>query len=195
MKKVLLTIFLLIVVVVLAVLGLAATKPDDYTVERSAEMAAPPATVFAAVNDFHEWQRWSPWEKLDPNLQRNYEGPASGEGAVYSWVGNSDVGEGKMTINASEPDSRIGIQLDFIKPFEATSQCEFTFTPSSAGTQVRWTMTGKNNFFAKIMTVFMSMDQMVGKDFETGLASLKALAESASPADAAPADSAAASAP
>lgn len=183
MKKVLLTIFLLIVLVVVGVLVLAATKPTRYTVERTETIAAAPGRVFPLVNDFHQWPSWSPWEKLDPNMQRTYGGPASGVGSTYGWVGNSDVGEGRMTITESVPDSKVGIQLDFIKPWQSTSQTEFLFVPSGAGTQVVWKMSGDNNYMSKVFTVFMDMDQMVGKDFESGLTNLKLLSEQSAPAD------------
>ena len=177
MKKALLAILLLIVAVVLCVLVLAASKPDTYTIERSATIAAAPEQVFPFVNDFHQWTQWSPWEHLDPNLKRSYDGPASGQGAIYSWTGNDKVGEGKMTITESMPASKVGIQLEFIKPFASTNQTTFDFVPSGAGTQVVWKMSGNNNYMSKVMTVFMNMDQMVGKDFEQGLANLGAAAE------------------
>ena len=183
MKKVVLALFLIIVAAVLCILALAASKPDTYTVERSTTIAAQPEQVFGYVNDFHQWPQWSPWEKLDPNMNRTFGGPASGQGSTYSWVGNNDVGEGKMTITESNPGSKVGIQLDFIKPFAATSQTTFDFLPSGAGTQVVWRMTGNNNYMSKVMTVFMNMDTMIGRDFESGLANLKTVAEGAAPAD------------
>ena len=183
MKKVAIALFLIIVAAVLVVLALAASKPDTYSVERSATIAAQPEQVFAYVNDFHQWPQWSPWEKLDPKMNRTYGGPASGQGSTYGWVGNNDVGEGRMTITESVPGSKVGIQLEFLKPMAATSQTTFDFVPSGAGTQVVWKMTGKNDLMSKVFTVFMNMDQMIGKDFESGLANLKQVAEGAAPAD------------
>jgi hypothetical protein len=172
-KKILLVLGL----VIIAFLIFAATRPDDFSVTRSTTIAAPPATVFAQVNDFHKWVAWSPWEKMDPELKRIYEGPAAGTGAIYKWSGNSKVGEGKMTITESRPSDLVKLKLEFIKPFAATNDTEFTFKPEGDKTVVTWTMSGKNNFMFKAMQVFMSMDKMVGKDFEAGLAAMKAVAE------------------
>jgi hypothetical protein len=141
-------------------------------------MNAPPEAVFAQVNDFHNWDKWSPWAKLDPNMKVTYDGPTSGAGAKYSWVGNSDVGEGRMTIVESKPNELIRIRLEFIKPFESASDTEFTFKPEGKQTAVTWTMAGKHNFMSKGMCLFMSMDGMVGPDFEKGLASMKTVVES-----------------
>jgi hypothetical protein len=179
MKKVLLAVLLLIVVGVGTVLVLASTKPDQYTVVRSTGIGAPPEVVFGYVNDFHRWPEWSPWEKLDPAMKRTLSGAESGVGAEYAWVGNQDVGEGRMKITTSEPSSKIGVQLDFIKPFESSSVCDFALAPAEGGTQVTWTMTGNHNFMSKVMCVFVDMDQMIGKDFEKGLVTLKSVSESA----------------
>jgi uncharacterized protein YndB with AHSA1/START domain len=147
-------------------------------VTRSATIAAPPATVFAQVNDLRRWEAWSPWEKLDPAMKRTFAGPESGKDASYGWVGNDKVGEGRMTITESEPDARIAIRLDFIKPFEETSQVGFTFAPEGAGTNVTWTMDGNHSYVSKVMCVFMDMEKMIGTDYEKGLAQLKTVAES-----------------
>ncbi|WP_367870927.1 SRPBCC family protein [Luteolibacter sp. Populi] len=163
--------------ILLILIGVIAMQPPDFKVERSATVSAPPATVFGQVNDFHKWEAWSPWEKLDPALKRTFEGPESGVGAKYGWVGNSKVGEGKMTIEDSRPAELVKIKLEFIKPMAATSDTVFTFTPEGPGTKVTWTMSGKNNFMAKAFGLFMNMDKMVGGDFEKGLAQMKAVAE------------------
>jgi carbon monoxide dehydrogenase subunit G len=155
-----------------------ASKPNDFRVERSATMAAPPATVFAQVNDFHNWQAWSPWAKLDPNMSQTYEGPEAGRGAVYSWNGNNKVGAGRMAITESRPNEYIKILLEFLRPFKSTNNAEFTFRPSGNQTDVNWTMTGQHNFMSKLFCSFMSMDKMVGKDFEKGLSQMKAVVES-----------------
>ncbi|MEO5616872.1 MAG: SRPBCC family protein [Candidatus Eisenbacteria bacterium] len=190
MKKLLLG---LLVVIVLAVMFIA-TRPATYRVERSTTILAPAEVVYPLLVDFHQWEGWSPWEKLDPAMKRDFGGAPSGTGATYQWQGNSDVGEGRMTITEAEPPTRVGILLEFLKPFEATSTSVFTLTPDGEGTKVTWTMDGNHNFMAKAMTSFMSMDKMIGGDFEKGLASMKALAESATAA-ATPADSAAVTAP
>jgi uncharacterized protein YndB with AHSA1/START domain len=167
--------------IVAGIIGLfvyAATKPDAFRVQRSATIPAPPQAVFDQIADFHNWLAWSPWEKIDPNLKRTYSGPASGVGAVYEWVGNKNVGQGRMEIKEAVPGSRVLIQLDFLKPFEAHNTAEFVLEPKGSDTHVTWAMTGRQPFLFKVMTVFVSMDAMVGKDFEKGLANLKALAES-----------------
>lgn len=155
-----------------------ATRPADFRVVRSATIAAPPEIVFAQVNDFHAWSGWSPWEKRDPNMKRTYEGPVAGEGAVYAWQGNNEVGEGRMTLTDSRPSELIRIRLEFFKPFKATNTAEFEFRPEAGGTAVTWSMSGRNNFLAKAMGLVMNMDRMIGGDFESGLAGMKTLAES-----------------
>lgn len=155
----------------------AAMQPAEYTVTRTTTIAAPPATVFAHVNDFHKWEAWSPWAKLDPACKNTFEGPTAGKGAIFKWAGNSDVGEGKMEIAESKPDERVLMKLDFVKPFESSCDTEFTFKPEAGQTAVTWTMTGKKNFVSKAFCLFMSMDKMVGGDFERGLASMKEVAE------------------
>lgn len=171
-------ILLAVVVVILAFAGYVAVQPSGYNVTRSAKIAAPPATVFAFVNDFHHWDAWSPWAKLDPNMKVTYEGPPAGTAAIYSWVGNDKVGEGRMTVLESRPDESVRIKLDFIKPFPSTSITELSLRPESDGVTVNWTMAGENNFMAKAAMLFMGgMDKAVGPDFEKGLANLKAAAE------------------
>ena len=140
-------------------------------------MAAPPAEVFAHVNDFHKWADWSPWEKLDPAMKKTFSGAASGPGSVYEWTGNDQVGTGRMTLTDSTPSDLIRIKLEFLKPFEATNNTEFIFKPEGAGTKVTWNMAGNNNFMAKAAGLFMNMEKMVGGDFEKGLAQLKTTVE------------------
>ena len=171
------TVLIVIVVLIAAVLGFAATKPDTFSVQRSTRIKAPPEKIFAVVNDFHRWPDWSPWEKLDPAMKRTQSGAASGKGAVYEWEGNSKAGAGRMEIIESSPASKVGIQLDFIKPFEGHNIAEFSLTPEADATRVSWTMHGPTPFVSKVMQVFVSMDTLIGKDFEEGLANLKALAE------------------
>lgn len=156
----------------------------EFEVTRTTSIAADPARVHALVNDFHEWRAWSPWEDVDPDLRRTYSGPDSGVGARYAWAGNRKAGEGSMEIKGSTPE-RIDIELSFLKPFKATNHVDVTFTPSGAGTatgtatgtDVTWRMTGAHRGLAKLVFRFMSMDKMVGPDFEKGLAQLKAVAE------------------
>ncbi len=163
--------------VVAGVLGYAASRPNAFRVERSKRIDAPPDRVFAKLNDFREWGSWSPWEELDPSMSRTHSGAASGKGAIYEWSGNKKVGKGRMEITDTVPSQKVNIQLDFITPFKAHNTTEFTLTPSGNGTDVNWAMMGASPFIMKVMGVFMSMDKMVGKDFEKGLAKLKASVE------------------
>ena len=168
---------IVIVLLIAGVLAVAMTKPDSFSVQRSATIKASPEKIFAVLNDFHRWTEWSPWEKLDPAMKRTLSGAASGKGAAYAWEGNSKAGAGRMEILESTPASKIGIQLDFIKPFEGHNIAEFTLVPQGDSTQVNWVMRGPTPFVSKVMQVFVSMDQLIGKDFEEGLANLKALTE------------------
>lgn len=166
-----------LVAIVAAVLLFALTQPDTFSVERSATLKAPPEKIYPLISDFRQWPQWSPWEKLDPNMKRSLSGAAQGAGAVYGWAGNDDVGEGRMEITDATPPTQVRIKLDFIKPFEAHNTTVFTLTPQGEGTQVKWAMQGPAPYATKLMTLFFSMDKMIGKDFEAGLANLKAAAE------------------
>jgi uncharacterized protein YndB with AHSA1/START domain len=168
----LLNILLVLAAVLAGLILLIATRPAHFCISRSTTIEAPPATIFAHVNQFRAWEAWSPWEKLDPALQRNYEGPVGGEGAVYRWIGNQRVGEGAMTITESRPNALIEIRLEFQKPFACRNAVDFTFKPEGDRTTVTWNMAGQNNFVAKAMHLIMSMDKMVGGQFEQGLAQL-----------------------
>ena len=170
-------LLLVLIVLIAVLLGYAATRPDSFRVERATVIKAPPAKVFALIDDFHQWAGWSPWEKLDPAMKRTHSGAASGKGAVYAWQGNNDVGAGRMEILESAAPSRVLIRLDFSKPFEASNTAEYTLQPEGDATRVTWAMYGPAPFLSKLMQVFVSMDKMIGKDFEQGLANLKALAE------------------
>ncbi len=171
------TIALVVVVIIAGILIFAATKPDTFRVERSAAIKAPPEKVFALINDFKRWEAWSPWEKKDPAMKRTYGATTGGKGAHYAWEGNSDVGQGSMDIAESVPPSKIALKLDFIKPFEGHNTVIFTLAPKGDMTDVTWSMSGPAPFMSKVMQVFINMDTMVGKDFESGLANLKAAAE------------------
>jgi hypothetical protein len=170
-------IAIVVVVLVAGVLAIAATKPDTFRVERSVSIQAPPEKIFPLIDDFHNWGAWSPWENRDPAMKRTHSGAARGKGAAYAWEGNNAVGSGRMTIAESSPPSKVTIDLDFLKPFEAHNVADFTLTPEGGATTVTWAMHGPSPFFSKVMQVFLSMDSMVGKDFEAGLANLKAAAE------------------
>lgn len=181
LKKSLLGLAALLAVLVLVV----ALQPGTFHIERSTTIAAPPENAFALVNDFRSWRAWSPWEKLDPGMQRTYSGAPAGVGAKYAWVGNDEVGEGRMAIEQAEPPSKLVIRLEFLKPFAATNVTTFRFVNTAGQTTVTWSMDGDQNFAAKAFGLFMDMDALVGADFERGLANLKAAAEAARPSAAA----------
>ena len=177
---------LLAVVVVLAVFAVfVATRPSSYRVSRSQTIAAAPTSVYSFVADFHQWEKWSPWAKLDPAMKTTYAGPVGAPGSSYEWSGNDKVGEGRMTIVEAKPGERLGVRLEFLKPFAATSSSEFEFVPKAGATQTTWTMVGHNELMAKAFSVFMDMDKMIGNDFDKGLSQLKAVAEADAKAPAA----------
>ena len=159
-------------------------QPSAFSISRSATMAAAPVDVFPHVNDFHHWEAWSPWAKLDPNSKVVFEGPAAGNGAVFKWSGNDEVGEGSMTITDSQPAKEIWIKLAFIRPFASTADTLFGFAPAGSGTTVTWTMKGRNdNFIGKVFCLVMGgPEKMIGPDFEKGLAQMKAVVEKSAPA-------------
>ena len=160
-----------------ALLGFAATRPATFHVQRAARIQAPPQQVYSLIEDFHAWESWSPWERIDPSMQRSYSGAASGRGAVYEWAGNEHVGKGRMEILEATAPSKLLIQLDFLEPFAARNRAAFTLAGSGDATDVTWEMDGANSFFSKLVGLFVDMDRMIGRDFETGLANLKAAAE------------------
>jgi hypothetical protein len=168
-------IILVIIVAALLIMGLTASP--NFSVVREADFNASPTKVFAQINDFHHWAAWSPWEKMDPNMTRNFEGASQGVGAKYSWVGNKKVGEGSMEITRSVPSTNMQLDLHFLKPFAAENVTEFTLSPSGKGTHFKWEMRGKTPFMLRVMKLFFNMDKIVGKDFENGLANLKAIVE------------------
>jgi len=175
LKKILIALAVIAIVVV----GVVAMQPSEFRVVRTATIAAPAPVVFAQVNDFRKWQAWSPYERLDPAMKRIYEGAPAGTGAIYTWAGNNEVGEGRTTIIESRPSDLIRIQLEFVRPFTATNTAEFTFKPEGDRTAVTWSLAGKKNFTAKAVHLFMNMDRMVGGQFEEGLARMKSVVEAA----------------
>ncbi|WP_425615549.1 SRPBCC family protein [Anatilimnocola sp. NA78] len=178
-KKVLVIVGSVLLVLVVGFLIAVAMQPSTYSITRSAKMNAPPEVVFAQVNNFQNWKAWSPWEKLDPEMKRTFDGPEAGTGAKYGWSGNDKVGEGAMTITDSQPSEKILIKLEFKRPMVSECPTSFQFTPDGAGTEVTWTMNGENNFTGKAFCLLMDMDKMVGGDFEKGLASMKEILEKA----------------
>ncbi|MDB5337903.1 MAG: hypothetical protein JWN70_3522 [Planctomycetaceae bacterium] len=163
--------------IVLVFVGIVAAQPSEFRITRSTKISAPPDIVFAQVDDFHNWEGWSPWAKLDPAAKNTFEGPAAGKGAIFKWSGNDKVGEGQMTLTDSQPNDKILIKLEFKRPFEDTSTTEFTFKPEGDQTTVTWSMFGQQNFMEKAICMFMNMDKMLGADFEKGLAQLKKVSE------------------
>ncbi|HEV8723434.1 MAG TPA: SRPBCC family protein [Candidatus Binatia bacterium] len=175
----LIKILIPLAVIVAVFVVIVALQPSEFRVARSATMSAPAPAVFAQVNDFHKWEAWNPWGKVDPAMKQTYEGAPAGIGAIYAWTGNKEVGEGRMTLTESRPSDLIRIKLEFFKPFAGTNIAEFTFKPEGNQTAVTWSMTGKNNFMAKVIHLFMNMDKMIGGQFEKGLASMKSIVEAA----------------
>jgi len=164
------------VLIVLFILFVA-SRPSAFTITRTQLMDAPPGAPFEQVNDFHNWDGWSPWAKMDPTMKKTFDGSPAGVGAIYTWEGDNKVGSGKMNITESQPGQRVVINLEFLKPFKANNVANFTFEPRDGQTNVTWSMSGKKNFMFKMVGLFMNMDDMVGKDFAKGLASMKTIVE------------------
>src|SRR6185369_16712448 len=177
MFEVLVIIAVILAMAIAAVLLLAATKPGTLRVQRSTSIKAPAETIFPLINDFHQWRSWSPYENKDPAMKRTYSGTERGRGAVYAWDGDKNVGSGRMEILDVSAPSKIVIKLDFFKPFEGHNTAEFTMLPQGDGTHVTWLMHGPANFMSRLIQVFMNLDNLIGKDFEAGLANLKTITE------------------
>jgi uncharacterized protein YndB with AHSA1/START domain len=177
MSEIIAVIAVLLALAIAVVLILASRKPDTLRVQRTAAIKAAPEKIFPLIADFHQWRAWSPYEDRDPNLQRTYSGANSGRGAVYEWNGNKNVGSGRMEILEAPAPQKVVIKLDFLKPFEAHNTAEFTVVPQGDTTNVTWLMHGPAPFMSKVMQVFMNMDNMIGRDFATGLANLKRVTE------------------
>jgi len=169
---------LLAIVLILGVLAIViATRPSDFRVSRSATYAAPVSVVFAQVNDLHQWEKWSPWAKLDPAMKVSYEGAETGVGSSYKWSGNNEVGEGRSTIVESRPNELVRFKLEFVRPFAGTNDVDFTFKPEGDNTTVTWAMAGKNNFMSKAVGLVMDCEKMCGDMFDQGLANLRTIVE------------------
>ena len=168
---------LILAAVVVALIAFVMTRPNTFRVTRRTKVKAPCETVRALVDDFRNWAQWSPWEKLDPDMEKTFEGPHEGEGAIYRWNGKGKAGAGCMKIIDATPTVTI-IRLEFVKPWKAQNMTEFLFEPEDGGCEVTWAMYGENTVMSKLMSLFTSMDKMVGPDFETGLANLRRIAES-----------------
>jgi uncharacterized protein YndB with AHSA1/START domain len=181
MFEIIAVIVVVLAVVIAIVLILAATKPNTFSVQRATTVNAQPERIFPLINDFHQWGSWSPYENKDPAMKRSFSGAADGKGAVYGWEGNKNVGSGRMEILDTSKPSKIVIKLDFFTPFEGHNTAEFTMLPqgdaTNLTTNVTWLMHGPAPFMSKVMQVFINLDNMIGKDFEIGLANLKRLTE------------------
>ena len=177
MFEIIAIIAIVLAIAIAIILILAATKPDTFRVQRAIAVRAPAEKIFPLINDFHQWGSWSPYENKDPAMKRSYSGSASGKGAVYGWEGNKNVGSGRMEILDASAPSKIVIKLDFFAPFEGHNTAEFTMLPQGDATNVTWLMHGPAPFMHKVMQLFMNLDNMIGKDFEIGLANLKRLTE------------------
>ena len=177
MSEAIVIIAVILVIAIAAVLILAATKPDALRVQRSTSVNAPPERIFSLISDFHQWRAWSPYEQKDPAMKRTYGGAERGKGAVYAWDGDRNVGSGRMEILETSAPQKSVIKLDFFTPFEGHNTAEFTMLPQGDGTHVTWLMHGPANFMSRLIQVFMNLDNMIGKDFEAGLANLKTLTE------------------
>jgi uncharacterized protein YndB with AHSA1/START domain len=177
MLEIFAAIAIVLVVAFAIVLVLAAAKPNTFSVRRETTVRVPPEKIFPLINDFHQWATWSPYENRDPAMKRTYSGATSGKGAVYAWDGNKSVGSGRMEILEAPAPAKVIIKLDFFRPFEGHNTAEFTMLPQGDATRLTWLMHGPAPFMSKLMQVFMNMDKMIGKDFETGLANLRKLTE------------------
>jgi uncharacterized protein YndB with AHSA1/START domain len=170
-------IALVLTLLLVALVAVVATRPDTFHIERRARIAAPPERIFALINDLRAWGRWSPWEQIDPAMQRTYGGPPAGVGAVYEWRGNGDVGSGRMEITQASPPSHVVIRLDFLEPFEAHNTAELSLQPTGDATTVTWAMYGPNTLLGKVLGLFLDVETMIGGQFEAGLANLKRATE------------------
>jgi uncharacterized protein YndB with AHSA1/START domain len=171
------TVAVILAIAIVAVLIFAATKPNTLRVQRATSIKAPAEMIFPLINDFHQWRSWSPYENKDPAMKRTYSGAERGKGAVYAWEGDKNVGSGRMEILEASAPQKIVIKLDFFTPFEGHNTAEFTMLPQGDGTHVTWVMYGPARFVTKLIQVFMNLDNMIGKDFEAGLANLKTITE------------------
>jgi uncharacterized protein YndB with AHSA1/START domain len=177
MLEIIVILTVLLAIAIAVVLALAVTKPDTLRVQRSIGIAVPADRIFPLISDFHHWLNWSPYEQKDPDMKRTYEGAARGSGAVYAWDGDRNVGSGRMEILEAAAPSKIVIKLDFFTPFEGHNTAEFTMLPQGDGTHVTWLMHGPANFMSRLIQVFINLDNMIGRDFEAGLANLKTITE------------------
>ncbi len=171
------TVIIIALILIAGVLLFATTAPDTFRFQRTANIEAPPEKLFPLINDLRRFNTWNPYEKKDPSMKGTYSGPNAGMGAAYAFAGNSDVGKGSIEITESMPPNRVSMRLTMLELFEARNSVEFTLEPKGETTDVTWAIEGPVPYFMKIVHLFFDMDNMVGKDFEAGLADLKTIAE------------------
>jgi len=159
------------------VLAVAATRPNDFRVQRSASIKAPAEKIFPHINDLHAFNTWNPFNKKDPNVKGSYSGAVSGAGAAYAFEGNSEVGRGRIEITDSRPASEVRMSLHMLAPMEGRNVVEFTLRPREDSTSVTWAIQGPMPYISKVLSLFCDMDAMIGKEFENGLAELKTIVE------------------
>lgn len=177
MEAIIDTVLILVALLLVAVVVFAATRPNKFRLQRSVVIAAPAETIYPLIADFRKWALWSPWDNLDPEMKRTYEGAPIGLGAIYTYEGNKTVGAGRMEIVEAQLNRKVVAKLHFIKPFEAHNTAEFILVQQADGTEVTWAMYGPQTFMGRLMGIVLSMERLVGGQFEQGLASLKAVAE------------------
>jgi hypothetical protein len=171
------SIALILAVALAALLLYAATRPDTFAVRRSALIQASPDKLFPLINDLHQFNTWNPYARKDPAMRIDYRGPASGPGAAFDFSGNKDAGKGSIEVTGGQAPTRVDMRLDMVEPFEGHNQIAFTLTPQGQATQVTWAMHGPSPYLSKVIGIFLDMDHLIGRDFEAGLARLKAVAE------------------
>jgi hypothetical protein len=171
------TLLLLVLAALVLLLAFAATRPDTFRVERSTRIAATAERVFPLIADLRAFNTWNPYARKDPSMATQFTGPASGPGARLDFSGNKAVGKGRITVTGTAAPSEVTMLLDMFEPFEGHNTVVFSLVPQGADTRVTWAMHGPSAFITKLMGLFLDMDQMIGQDFEAGLANLKALAE------------------
>ena len=181
-KKIILGVVIAIAALMVLLAIIVQFQPSEFHVTRTVKVAAAPEEVFEQVNDFHKWEQWSPWLKVDPNAKGTYEGPTAGEGAIFRWAGNAEVGEGSMEILESKPAEHVRIKLHFLKPFEDIAATDFHLKPEGDLTAVTWSMDGHMNTISKLLCLFvMDMDTMIGDKYEEGLLNIQKIVEAPEP--------------
>lgn len=179
LKRIAIAVAAIILIPIAVILIIAATRPGTFQIERAERIEAVPEQIFPLISDLRKFSSWSPYETKDPNMQRVFSGPESGKGAAYEWDGDENIGKGRLQIADASAPSKVTMNLEIIRPLECQNIVEFRIEPQGETTNVTWAMHGPMPFISKVMSVFVDMDEMVGSDFEVGLANLKKIAEGA----------------